>query len=139
MDTKSLIKWVLIYLVIALVVYGAIYYAFFYKKESSYTNNYTNNNINKPVEQQQAVGASTVFAVISNFQFQPASLTVNKGDTVIWTNEDSMGHTVTGDNGGPNSPTLQKGQIYNYTFNKAGTFNYHCSIHPNMKATIIVK
>lgn len=76
---------------------------------------------------------------ISNFAFTPASITVKKGTTVTWTNNDSVAHTVTADSGnGPNSELLQNGETYSFTFNEAGTFKYHCVPHPSMKATVTV-
>lgn len=75
---------------------------------------------------------------IGNFAFSPATLTIHKGATVTWTNNDGVPHTVTGDNGGPTSSALGQGQSYSYTFNTVGSFPYHCSIHPSMKATVQV-
>ena len=76
---------------------------------------------------------------ISNFSFNPGSITVNKGATVVWTNNDSVGHTVTADQGaGPASGLLNPGETYAFTFNEPGTFNYHCSVHPSMKGTVTV-
>lgn len=75
---------------------------------------------------------------IQNFSFNPSSITVKKGDTVIWTNKDPMGHTVTGNNGGPSSQTVDTNATYSYTFNSIGTFPYHCSIHPSMTGTVTV-
>jgi plastocyanin len=57
---------------------------------------------------------------------------------VTWTNNDSIGHTVTADDGSFNSP-VDPGKTFSFTFTKAGTYTYHCSIHPTMKATIVVK
>ncbi len=76
--------------------------------------------------------------LISNFAFNPDTLSVRKGTTVIWTNEDTAPHTVTGTNGGPVSGTLSKGQNFSYTFNTAGTFSYYCKIHPQMKGVVKV-
>lgn len=76
--------------------------------------------------------------VIRNFAFNQPSITVKKGDAVIWTNEDSMGHTVTGNNGGPASQTIGPNGNYRYTFNAVGTFGYHCAIHPSMTGTVTV-
>ena len=76
---------------------------------------------------------------ISNFSFNPGSITINKGMTVVWTNNDSVGHTVTADQGaGPASNLLNPGETYAYTFNDPGTFNYHCTVHPSMKGTVTV-
>ena len=76
---------------------------------------------------------------IMNMAFSPATLTINKGDTVVWTNNDSLSHTVVADNASFSSQSLSNGAKFSFKFDTAGTFTYHCSIHPNMKATIIVK
>lgn len=83
-------------------------------------------------------GNVKVAVSITNFAFSPSTITVHKGDTVVWTNNDSAPHTVTGDNGGPASGTLSQGSGYSYTFNTVGTFPYHCTIHPNMHGTVVV-
>ncbi len=76
---------------------------------------------------------------ISNMAFGPASITVKKGATVTWTNKDSIAHTVTGDSqDGPASKSLANGDTYSFTFNSAGTFKYHCSIHSSMTGTVTV-
>jgi plastocyanin len=75
---------------------------------------------------------------IQNFSFNPAMISVKPGDTVVWTNKDPMGHTITGDNGGPASPTIGTNGTYSFTFNDVGTFAYHCSIHPSMKGVVVV-
>ena len=77
---------------------------------------------------------------IQNFAFSPSTLTIRQGDNVIWTNQDSAGHTVTSDSGSElNSELLGKSESYSHTFNTAGTFEYHCKPHPYMKAKIIVE
>ena len=76
---------------------------------------------------------------ISNFAFAPASLTVKVGTKVTWTNNDSTTHTVTEDHGAFDSGNLPTGQSYSFTFSKAGTYSYHCSIHSSMVATIVVQ
>ena len=76
---------------------------------------------------------------IENIAFSPETITIKKGTTLTWTNKDSVGHTVTGDDGeGPDSGPLGQGETYSYTFNEAGSFAYHCKPHPSMKATVIV-
>jgi plastocyanin len=76
---------------------------------------------------------------IQNFAFGPASLSVAAGSTVTWTNSDSTGHTVTADDASFDSTTIARGSTFSQTFDTAGTFAYHCSIHPNMTGTIEVK
>ena len=80
-----------------------------------------------------------VTVVISNFAFSPQNLTIKKGTTVTWINRDSAGHTVTADAMGPTSATLGTGDSYSYTFNTAGIYGYHCSIHPMMTGTVVVQ
>ena len=77
---------------------------------------------------------------IINFSFNPNSLTINKGDTVVWTNNDQVPHQVKGDNlSSLSAPVMSNGQTYSFTFSDSGTFSYHCAIHPTMKASITVK
>ena len=84
-----------------------------------------------------AGGGSTV--EIMNFMFMPGSLTVPVGTTVTWKFDDSTDHTVSADDNSFASSPMANGQTFTHTFSAAGTVAYHCSIHPFMKATIIVK
>lgn len=81
--------------------------------------------------------ASTAQVLIKDFKFQPATITINKGDTVTWTHPGPATHTVKFSDS--ESPGLTKGGTYSKTFDKTGTFNYECGIHPYMKGTVIVK
>lgn len=74
---------------------------------------------------------------IQNFAFSPASITIKKGDTVNWTNQDGPTHTVTGS--GFDSGRLAPGKSYSFTFSDAGSFSYQCNIHPSMKGTVVVQ
>ena len=74
---------------------------------------------------------------ITNFAFQPATLTVKVGTSVTWTNRDEEPHTVVGN--GLKSPVLgNAGSTYSYTFTTAGSYSYNCSIHPFMHGTVVV-
>ncbi len=84
-------------------------------------------------------GSSGNTVSISGYAFKPASLNVSTGTTVTWTNNDSVTHTVTSDTGAFSSGDIPPGQTYSYTFNQAGTFAYHCSIHTYMHGTVTVK
>ena len=75
---------------------------------------------------------------IMNYAFNPSVLNVPAGTTVTWTNGDSVVHTVTSDSGAFDSGQIPSGQTFSYTFNTAGTYTYHCAVHPSMKATIVV-
>ncbi len=75
---------------------------------------------------------------IKSFAFAPETITVKVGTTVTWTNADADAHTVTSKNGPLNSSPLNTGQSYHYTFTTAGTFQYLCTIHPFMIASVVV-
>ena len=84
------------------------------------------------------VGTANVGIV--NYQYYPKTLTVKKGTTVTWTNEDAAAHTVTsiGANLILNSALFGENKTYSYTFNEVGTFDYYCKPHPYMKGTVVV-
>jgi plastocyanin len=87
--------------------------------------------------QTQVPGGSTV--TIQNFAFSPAEITVPKGTTVTWVNEDSVNHQIADDTGTVfTSESLPKGATYSFTFDMPGSYPYHCSIHPSMKGTVVV-
>lgn len=78
---------------------------------------------------------------ISMYAFHPATLTVKKGSTVIWINKDEDVHTIKS-TGGPetfNSPALDSGNQFGFTFHQAGTYHYICSVHPYMHGAIVVQ
>lgn len=74
-----------------------------------------------------------------SFGFSPASITIKAGATVIWKNMSSVPHTVTSDDGQTfDSGTVLPGGTFKFTFKTAGSFHYHCNIHPYMRAVITV-
>jgi plastocyanin/uncharacterized membrane protein len=85
-----------------------------------------------------ATGSSANGQVImKGIRFQPAELTVHPGETVDFKNEDIVAHTVTADDGSVDSGLIQPGSSWKMTVQKAGTLAYHCTPHPNMKATLV--
>ena len=66
------------------------------------------------------------------------AITINEGDTVVWTNQDSKNHTVTSDDGVFDSGIILPGDSWSFTFDQAGTFPYSCTIHSSMVARIVV-
>jgi amicyanin len=76
--------------------------------------------------------------VIENFAFGPAQLTVSVGTKVKWINKDAMQHSAMSDDKVFDSGLLKQNQEFSRTFDKPGTYPYHCTPHPNMKAKIIV-
>jgi plastocyanin len=75
---------------------------------------------------------------IQNFAFSPAEITVAVGSTVRWTNQDSATHTVKAADGSWISPNIDQGGTFEKVFDKPGTYDYICGIHPTMKGRIIV-
>src|SRR5579859_7351888 len=77
---------------------------------------------------------------MTNFAFSPAAVNVHTGDTVTWTNHDTAPHDVTVTSGpvAVHSPLLSTGQTWSYTFTTPGTYDYICSIHPDMHAVVTV-
>jgi|GEM_PF-111499 len=75
---------------------------------------------------------------IKDLAFNPAQINISKGTAVIWTNNDSLAHTVTSDTNLFDSGNVNPGQTFEFTFNEIGTFKYHCSIHPEMLGEITV-
>jgi plastocyanin len=73
------------------------------------------------------------------FAFGPASLTINVGDTVTWTNSDDVAHTAAQDGGGFDTGNIAVNASDSVTFDQAGTFAYHCNIHPTMTGSITVQ
>jgi plastocyanin len=92
-----------------------------------------------PASSGTAAASSGSTVEIDNFMFMPATLTVPAGTTVTWKFDDSTQHTVTAADKSFASPPMAGGQTYTHTFTAAGTVAYHCSIHPFMTGTIIVK
>ena len=76
---------------------------------------------------------------ISGFSYSPASVTVNVGDTVTWTNSGAQAHTATADDGSWDTGNIAGGGTDAVTFATAGTFPYHCDIHPQMTGTVTVQ
>jgi plastocyanin len=95
-----------------------------------------------PAEEQMppesSLSGKTVDVEIKGFAFHPAVITVQAGDTVRWTNQDSAPHDAAGTGWTTQTP-LRKGESDTVTFDKPGEYDYICSIHPNMKAKVIVK
>lgn len=83
--------------------------------------------------------ASQSHVTIANFQFQPTSLTVHAGDTVVWENKDIVPHSVTDSRNAFDSGPIAPGSSWSLKTTAAGTYQYVCTLHPNMQATLIVK
>ena len=76
---------------------------------------------------------------VDSFSFGPASLTVAVGTTVTWTNRDDIPHTVVSTDKVFKSKVLDTDEKFSFTFDKAGTYPYFCSIHPKMTGSVVVQ
>ena len=99
-----------------------------------------NDNNMKSSDSGSSSAVATTSVSIKDMAFSPANISVKVGDTVTWTNHDSIAHTVTETDGqtGPKSDSIEPGKSFVYTFDKAGTYKYNCSVHPSMTGTVTV-
>lgn len=88
---------------------------------------------------KQPAKPATKYVSINNFSFSPAEISVKVGDTVVWTNNDSVSHTIAAKDGSFSSPVLSNGSTFKFTFTKAGYTDYICSIHPSMTGKVEVE
>jgi plastocyanin len=80
-----------------------------------------------------------VQVTIRNFDFAPMAVTVPVGGQVTWKNLDGEPHTVTSTDGAFRSQALDEADTYTFKFTKPGVYQYICTIHPRMRATVTVK
>jgi plastocyanin len=85
-----------------------------------------------------AAPVATDSVAVKNFAFSPVTATVRVGTTVTWTNSDQDAHTVAAVGGDFKSTALGPGDTFRYTFTKPGRYDYLCTIHPFMTATVVV-
>jgi len=76
---------------------------------------------------------------IENFTFNPQKITVKAGTTVNWTNVDDIPHTVEATTKAFKSKALDKSDKFSFMFTTPGSYEYFCSLHPHMKASIVVE
>lgn len=138
--------------VVALLALGGIYAANKPSNESSSGESsqgasghdgMTSSQTVEPDESTSAdeVLSGTVEMDIAGSAYQKPDITVKKGTTVVWTNQDSIQHDVTPDEESDaftGSELLSRGQSYNFTFDTVGTFTYHCTPHPFMTGSVTV-
>jgi plastocyanin len=84
----------------------------------------------------EAVRAAKV--EIDGFAYVPATVTIQAGGKVTWINRDSEEHTATLDDDSFDTGDLAEGKLGSQSFKKAGSFPYHCEIHPEMTGTVEV-
>jgi plastocyanin len=87
-----------------------------------------------------AAAAEATAVEIKGFAFNPPSITIPAGGSVTWTNQDNAPHTATGiDREALQSGALAFGESYTQTFDTAGSYDYFCEFHANMKGTVVVE
>jgi plastocyanin len=77
-----------------------------------------------------AGSTGTVMVTIKDFKFAPQPVQAKVGDVVTWTNQDSVPHSATLDNGACDTDSINNGANASLVFNAPGTYTYHCKIHP---------
>src|SRR6266511_3964911 len=91
----------------------------------------------RPTTSGAGAPAGGTAVAIDSFAFSPATLKTRVGQKVTWTNRQGVAHTVTANGAAFNHP-MPSGARFSFAFTKAGTFAYHCTIHPSMHGTIVV-
>jgi plastocyanin len=86
-----------------------------------------------------AQAQETNAVVIKNFDFAPMTITIKAGSSVTWKNFDGEPHTVTSVDGLFRSGAIDQNESFTFKFDKPGTYQYLCSIHPRMRAAVIVQ
>ena len=91
------------------------------------------------VRANDQASAASAAVKIDNFVFGPQTITVPVGTTVTWTNSDDIPHTSVSTEGVFKSKVLDTDEKFSYTFTKAGTYPYYCTIHPKMTGKVVVQ
>ena len=122
--------FVLTALLSLLIVFAIVFVAVSPTRASAAGGTPNVNNVSKTVK---------ITTINGTFAFSPKTLKITVGTTVVWKNTTTVDHTATSNDGKTfDSGIIAPGGTFKFTFTKAGTFAYHCNIHPFMKATIIV-
>ena len=90
-------------------------------------------------KQRGASAAATRTVAMRNIKFNPRNITIDRGDTVTWENEDAERHNAIGEDNSFDTPVIDQGETSQHTFNNAGTIDYFCTLHANMEGTITVR
>ena len=92
------------------------------------------------ISSTSTIAGPTVYTVvIEGMKFSPSTLEVKVGDAVVWQNKDYFPHDATAENSGFRSDAIPSQGSWKFRAKKRGVFSYHCSLHPMMKAVLVVK
>jgi plastocyanin len=83
--------------------------------------------------------AKPVTVDLRSLRYSKGKVEVDAGTTIVWRNRDPLAHTVTSDSGAFDSGELKPGASWSHTFTEPGTFSYHCTPHPLMRAIVVVR
>ena len=86
-----------------------------------------------------AVQAAEIQVQITDYAFDPQTVTIAPGDTVVWVNHDQTPHNIVAKYKTFHSPPLDTDDHYTRTFKEAGSVAYFCMLHPHMVGTVVVK
>jgi amicyanin len=142
-DKKNPLVLIVVVVVVVLLAVGVVYSL---NKKSDGNNstgdsmsnmNHSTSDSSSNIDTSKAEETDSV--TIENFAYSPPAIKVKVGTKVTWTNKDSVEHNVVGDDlKDLNGKLLKKGESFSYTFDKAGTYSYHCMPHPYMKGVVVV-
>ncbi len=117
----------------------------FAKKHKDSGSGSTDNDQASPNDQSSASGGASetgnevkIVGIKHSNSYSPNPIDVKVGDTVTWTNDHHEGHTVTSTSSEFNSGDIQPGQSFRHTFDKSGSYEYYCVIHPSMVGKVSV-
>ena len=82
--------------------------------------------------------AEELKVTIDNFTFKPDAVTVPVGTRIVWVNDDDIPHSIVETTGKFHSPALDTEDKFSFTFDKAGSYEYFCGLHPHMKGKVVV-
>lgn len=128
-------SWIIGLVLIVVIVGGGVF--IFGRSQQTPVPTTTTTEQSKP-EQEDKLAENIV--EIKNFAYQPASITIKAGETITWTNKDSVGHSATADDGKTfDTGVLSQNESKSVTFDTPGTYNYYCIPHPNIKGVVVVE
>jgi amicyanin len=76
---------------------------------------------------------------IDNFTFTPQEITITRGATLTWVNDDDIPHAIAASDKAFRSKAMDTEERFSFKFNEPGTYEYFCSLHPHMQGKVIVK
>jgi plastocyanin len=132
-------KNIIFTIILILTAIGILIGHFIYHNPADNKGNTAERSDSKISQTDEKLAPNTI--EIKKYAFTPAKIKIKKGTTVTWINQDIAPHTVTIDEenkNGPQSKYFGKGEKFTFTFDKPGTYPYHCEPHPYMKAVVEV-